>query len=488
MNRARFERSPIVQVTIVLVESKLKDGLDRSFVPEVGGTNFGLNPQMWTPADKSALPTLDDLEKARDSINLVQIDLDIAIEQLAQAQIRVDTLRRDLKKRKAWVALVRRLPFDVLSAIFVWCASVDWDSPVRIVGVCRVWREVILETPTAWSFVDLYSEMPAEGINMFFERSRQVPLHISLPKSTPFELLSSMAHRICCLTLLSLSSLPSNAVFPSTRRLSIPYRRGGMPLSFVNTHRFPALIHLATPSTSVYGASSPSTSNFVFPPLKSWRLCVGLDLSWSANLSLCQNTLVSLSLHDHVKGRLVVKQQILLPALKYLQLFARDTLKREVLDLKTPVLETYTEYVSGTKLMESPIHTDINTAREMRFNNTPSLSYCAGVQRLQLFHSTSNEILAVLQQLAVDSGISPALQIIELVASDRWVTVAPHMDALFETNCSRSRPIRLIVSSDESTLPGVIPVTVRLFTLPLLDLLIHRILQCEDGMPCLDFL
>jgi len=188
---------------------------------------------MWSPANKSALPTPEELNKAKEAINSVQKDLENAMESLVRAQLRVDILRKDVEERKAWVAPVRRLTFDALSMIFDWCADIEWDSAVRIAAVCRTWRSIALDTPRAWSFVELASKTSNQGIKMFFERSRERPLYVYLPGSRRFDL-TSVAQDSLPLLQLHFSTASSSRISEHTsivdcRRFRDTDRRGQRP-------------------------------------------------------------------------------------------------------------------------------------------------------------------------------------------------------------------------------------------------------------------
>jgi hypothetical protein len=412
---------------------------------------------MWSPADNSALPTPEELKKAKEVIDIVQRDLESAMELLAQTQRRVEILRKDLEEQKAWIAPVRRLTFDVLSAIFEWCADIEWDSPVRIAAVSRSWRTIVLDTPRAWSFADLTSRMSNAKINMFFERSRERPLHVCLPGTRRFDL-RSVAPRVQCLSFSSLSSPPRTLVFPKLQRLSI-FGGPGISIADVNTHQFPTLLHLVTIGTMLHHTYVSTDTNVPFPQLESWALSTSESIGWVHGLRSCQNTLVSLTISGHPHSIMDEQPPILLPVLSCLKLMAYFS--RGLFSFKTPRLETYEE---DTNALERPIHTDVSTAVQMRFvvEGSPSLSLSCfrGLKRLQIYYGGDNVINSVLDQLLGDGRVCPALQVIELLGEDVDAGIAPYSERLIEINSGRAHAIDMVAITDRTELPGFIPISV----------------------------
>jgi hypothetical protein len=103
----------------------------------------------------TAVPTPIDVINAIKAIKETKEDLKDALCALAEAQRRVTDLEKNLGQLRAWVAPIRRLPFDSLSLVFEFCGEDDWKTPLRISEVSRQWRSVVLETPRAWASLDL---------------------------------------------------------------------------------------------------------------------------------------------------------------------------------------------------------------------------------------------------------------------------------------------------------------------------------------------
>ncbi|KZV94134.1 hypothetical protein EXIGLDRAFT_590350, partial [Exidia glandulosa HHB12029] len=65
----------------------------------------------------------------------------------------ISRVRVDIAEKKALIAPVRRLPFDILAEIIVAAATAP-TADVRqlrtLASVCRSWRDATLRTPRAW--------------------------------------------------------------------------------------------------------------------------------------------------------------------------------------------------------------------------------------------------------------------------------------------------------------------------------------------------
>ena len=134
--------------------------------------------------------------------------------------------------------------------IFEEHAKLEWRAPAIDGKVCRCWREIVLNTPRAWSYLEISHNRPPTIPNLllWLGRSCTAPLHIRVGTNftldkhrTGFSLLRDYHTRIAslrmmvgnlfvfdgrdfpCLRLLDIKSWPLNA--PS----SSPFRWGAMP-------------------------------------------------------------------------------------------------------------------------------------------------------------------------------------------------------------------------------------------------------------------
>ncbi|KAH9954309.1 hypothetical protein BGW80DRAFT_1156289, partial [Lactifluus volemus] len=96
---------------------------------------------------------------------------------------------RALKSRRNSLALVSRLPPEVLATIFSFVSSpggpkvpVPDAKPDRlgwlcVAHVCHLWREIALNQPRFWSHID-FTALTSAGIAEMLTRARMAPLFL----------------------------------------------------------------------------------------------------------------------------------------------------------------------------------------------------------------------------------------------------------------------------------------------------------------------
>ena len=137
----------------------------------------------------------------------IEVDILHLEAELLEARHRVAALENDIFARKAWIAPIRRLPHEMLSLIFFELSIDDWKAPLELQGVCRLWRRVLLDTPAAWSFINLYEEdkePDPDILSKFLERSRNAFMHISVYQESAPSILGqvvSLQKSIRCLNI-----------------------------------------------------------------------------------------------------------------------------------------------------------------------------------------------------------------------------------------------------------------------------------------------
>ncbi|KAH9484849.1 hypothetical protein JR316_0001751 [Psilocybe cubensis] len=182
--------------------------------------------------------------------------VDKQIEVLQNTITRLVKLRTEVKRRINYNhdSLLGRLPVEIISMIFVFCASGPLPSrtqvttvlkpanaPMRPVmlepglllgSVCRYWRHISIKTPQLWTRVAIDLSRDIGKLNLiegWLRRSGGLPLNIILksrytslpPELEPLlSLLRSQATRLATLTL----SMPPNAMRDIFIRLPAPTR------------------------------------------------------------------------------------------------------------------------------------------------------------------------------------------------------------------------------------------------------------------------
>jgi hypothetical protein len=144
------------------------------------------------------------------------------------------------------------LPNEIMEVIFEEHAKLEWRAPVIDGRVCRVWRQIVLNTPRAWIYLEFSAEEPpgAKELREWLHRSGSAPLYIrindrsaydiNLYGQTLHDLLSDCHTRIAslrlpagdpsffetrdfpCLQLLEIDQWYSNDDLPCMRWDSIP--------------------------------------------------------------------------------------------------------------------------------------------------------------------------------------------------------------------------------------------------------------------------
>lgn len=171
------------------------------------GASF--DPAMWSPADIRALPSPEETQRAIEAIKQLETGLQEAVEAFERAKSRFLTLQRDLEERRWWIAPIRKLPTEILTEVFLLASETDRLAPLKLAGVCHLWREIMFATPRAWSFIYLEKGSPSDVyLNTFLERSHPRLLHLCVSEHnnlthTIKSVLVNFLHRIECLTICS---------------------------------------------------------------------------------------------------------------------------------------------------------------------------------------------------------------------------------------------------------------------------------------------
>jgi hypothetical protein len=150
---------------------------------------------MWSPLNKHGLPSREEITYAKKAIATLENALRDAFELIESTNLRIVEMKRDLEERKGWIAPIRKVPTEVLADILLFASEMDDLAPVKFTAVSRLWRDIILATPKAWSFIhlqehhdkhiDLIKNKDYHGYvtsykNTYFQRSKPRLLHLSL--------------------------------------------------------------------------------------------------------------------------------------------------------------------------------------------------------------------------------------------------------------------------------------------------------------------
>ncbi|KIM26458.1 hypothetical protein M408DRAFT_330613 [Serendipita vermifera MAFF 305830] len=135
---------------------------------------------MGFPHDAYDLPSQSDINRTKDVISEWTILLQSATEIAEQANALIRRLNDDIDALKAQIAPIKRLPFDILTHIFIEAANQDPLAPLTIELVCTTWRSYILKTHRAWSCVSLGEKFNPAIMLKYLTRSESFPVHLNM--------------------------------------------------------------------------------------------------------------------------------------------------------------------------------------------------------------------------------------------------------------------------------------------------------------------
>ncbi|KAJ6559909.1 hypothetical protein B0H19DRAFT_1375865 [Mycena capillaripes] len=255
------------------------------------------------------------------------------LENLTEELARLDALRKDiLRKRRelrkfidahrALLSPVRRLPEDIVRAIFMACLPStrnptlsDQDAPLLLCRICRSWRDIALATPRLWAAIHIV--VPAQWqlqhlvdrVAAWFERSGVVPLTISMVLSRTCEIDWDISPLLSALVAVSRRwksieiPLPENFENPAPMSPLLSVASDDVPLletvklSQRNTSMTPAnygpLTFLA--ADGLRSLTLPASRDYREAPV-SWKSLTNLKITPSGGSLTCAAVLAMLQL------------------------------------------------------------------------------------------------------------------------------------------------------------------------------------------------
>jgi hypothetical protein len=320
-------------------------------------------------------------------------------------------LNRQLEEQKSLISPVRKTPVELLSAIFEICNGEIWESPLRLVGVCKKWSEIVLSTPLAWTHIDLRHEPPMEILSLYLERSNSSDLHLTLPAydhSDQYcrnlqEFLDTFSDRISCL-YADAAWICGISLF-NLRRMRVRGRISSDEFTFLYNPRLHYLEASFTPSVGHHVASAPRIEH----------LCVWVlgDHHWVDTVHQLKRTLVALKIQISPYELSVSSETFDLPHLRYLELSSEFQ------------IQTYWGFKASTPLLQSHVplaimhpkgtfySTDVNVG-----NVTHLTTYIHGSLSLAPYrklHYLRLEFypINIMEELRMNDNLCPFLAVIE---------------------------------------------------------------------------
>ncbi|ESK96807.1 hypothetical protein Moror_6679 [Moniliophthora roreri MCA 2997] len=147
-------------------------------------------------------PSPDELEEVRKLVQKPEDEVRLLNEQISQLQAKRDKLQSFIDSHRALLSPARRIPRDIIAEVFLQClptnrlpACSTGEAPLLLTAICRSWRQIALTTPRLWRAIHFVfptligytideefrnlSLSRMEGLKLWLERARSVPLHVS---------------------------------------------------------------------------------------------------------------------------------------------------------------------------------------------------------------------------------------------------------------------------------------------------------------------
>jgi hypothetical protein len=473
---------------------------------------------MWPPANSHALPSVDETIIIKQAIVTLEDQLTAAVTLLQQTQLHIAELQKGLEERRAWIAPIRKVPFEVLSDIFIICGREERFAPMIIAAVSRRWRDTILATPLAWCRIFPYAEKrtlstpPVEYVSTFLKRSHPCLVHIRTGRhqggficedgssDDDWECncdnvlkLFEYKDRIQCLRtgFEWIETLEAMSLARLERLVILLTSHSYEPKEFsLDISLLPSLWYLdvrrSSGITRMVKPSSITQSQLRHLSVDTDRGGVWFDL-----INLNSKTLKTLKIFSHLHRSARPNWALACPALEHI--FIKDHTKMDptapiVLQIVAPLL-VFCEFTTETRGVQLVHLTDFNKIVLLRTSETIPLREYRHIRVLQLF-STNETLLDILDQLDADDSICTELHVIEI----RYTTIPGYWskhgvtveDRIALRNTKANSHIELLVNfwpewkyglpENDATVSSTVP------SPPFVSTADGS--QCEDFMPC----
>ncbi|KAF9500188.1 hypothetical protein BDN71DRAFT_1187242 [Pleurotus eryngii] len=228
--------------------------------------------------------------------------------QLQLSQIH-DQIRQLEEYKNTRLLIVSKLPPEVLSIIleFLALGSATLSYPRRYYNnilpatqVCRLWRQVALDSPRIWSYIN--SSAPQRLVELFLERARSAPLYLRTTEWAKNENVLALLDRLHQVKEMNLKCSSgwlkriTSEPTPLLETLALENASSSRPAGtfILSADAFPALRYL---TLKYYICASDSASSFI--PLHSLAIdctcAIGVELPNSADFFSVMNNLPHLS-------------------------------------------------------------------------------------------------------------------------------------------------------------------------------------------------
>jgi hypothetical protein len=449
---------------------------------------------MWPPPSIQALPSKEEILQTKEEISFIEL-------QLIEVQLKMEALQKSIAERKAWIAPIRKLPHDVLSQIFVEVSMDNWKAPLILQSVSRWWRDVVVGTPRAWTFIPLFEcdvESRSDLVSIFIERGRNVALHLFAANHHCFPQMKMLASRIECMYLhMAFNSMkyfiPDEYDFTRLERLYLRADTWSLSLSDL---MFPSawdMMQFPNPKSLELAVCGPLLLAIMaspeFPSIR-WLKVECEDPSLLAEiLPKCAKSLESIDLSYGAFPSTFpdIMPTIHLPCLRYMRLedTASETERHWCINGLTPNLEAYS--VVGNQRTIEHFTLDLCNVTLLSVIRAPDLSLYPRIITLYI-GGRDKVLLEVINSLWRSPQSSPDLAVIEYETYLPIRTLEEAKTSLLALAEATGRWVKLEqvdwrMLKERAIHQGWMPQPVRHFSIGILASLMMP-LQCSRHMPC----
>ncbi|KAJ7127676.1 hypothetical protein C8R44DRAFT_99150 [Mycena epipterygia] len=260
------------------------------------------------PSDADCVDILKLLESPRQEVADLTEEIGRLQSLLDETTRKRDKLKQFIDAHLSLVSPARRLPDDIVRAIFTACLPsarnptiTSDEAPLLLCQLCRAWRSIALTTPRIWARIHIV--VPAQAklqhitdvVSTWFTRSGTVPIDVSMVYSQTCEVVCDISPLLSGLISASrrwkniqiilprndmdrLLPLSSNDV-PLLQHMSLSLRARG-PRRFANEHSETTKAFRFLGSKSLRSVAFPSNKHFLQSPV-SWGSLKHLTINQS---------------------------------------------------------------------------------------------------------------------------------------------------------------------------------------------------------------
>ncbi|CAG7848241.1 SubName: Full=Uncharacterized protein {ECO:0000313/EMBL:CCA66996.1} [Serendipita indica DSM 11827] len=157
-------------------------------------------------------------------IALLQNELRSIREDKNKVSERISALESEKDRRRAWIAVHRRLPREILAEIFIWHVKIDNRAPLVVSAVCKLWRSTALSTPRLWAYPRITDQsLPLPLLKLWLERASNAPIHLHLEVQDVTNDLLELYSNVYCLKFRPWPTHLHNKTFSKLHKLMLEH-------------------------------------------------------------------------------------------------------------------------------------------------------------------------------------------------------------------------------------------------------------------------